>query len=263
MVQSRKGVVTSNQGLTPAASPTKLYLVNASGLAAFEPVYRALSSMLVYNPVPDEIRGAKAAKGTAYLNRPGSNLAETIFKLKATGPDRLARVLDYLRRISPSVLKIEARAADGNYYLRFELGHGTGAGEEFHTQNISDGTLRALAVLTALFQQSDRSPLTLIGLEEPEAGLHPAAAGVLFDSLVEASQLHQIVVTSHSPDLLDRDDIPENSLKAVEMLDGCTIIGEADDASKAALRQRLYTVGELMRMGQLRPEVAPDCTNAR
>jgi predicted ATPase len=258
-----RGVVTSNQGLTPAASPTKLYLVNASGLAAFEPVYRALSSMLVYNPVPDEIRGAKAAKGTAYLNRPGSNLAETIFKLKATGPDRLARVLDYLRRISPSVLKIEARAADGNYYLRFELGHGNGAGEEFHTQNISDGTLRALAVLTALFQQSDRSPLTLIGLEEPEAGLHPAAAGVLFDSLVEASQLHQIVVTSHSPDLLDRDDIPENSLKAVEMLDGCTIIGEADDASKAALRQRLYTVGELMRMGQLRPEVAPDCTNAR
>jgi predicted ATPase len=37
------GAVTSNQGLMPAVSEEKLYLVNASGLAAFEPVYRALS----------------------------------------------------------------------------------------------------------------------------------------------------------------------------------------------------------------------------
>jgi predicted ATPase len=41
------GVVTSNQGLTPAASDEKFYLVNASGLTPFEPVYRALSSIAV------------------------------------------------------------------------------------------------------------------------------------------------------------------------------------------------------------------------
>ena len=38
----RSGVVTSNQRVTPAASEEKLYLVNASGVPAFEPVYRAL-----------------------------------------------------------------------------------------------------------------------------------------------------------------------------------------------------------------------------
>jgi predicted ATPase len=172
-------------------------------------------------------------------------------------------VTDYLRRINPSVLKIDTGSADANYYLRFELDRGDGTGEEFLTQNVSDGTLRALAVLVALFQKSDRYPLTLIGLEEPEAGLHPAAAGVLFDSLIEASQFHQVVVTSHSPDLLDREDIPENSLRAVAMCDGGTIIGEVDEAGKAALRERLYTAGELMRMGQLRPEAAPDCADAR
>src|SRR5437660_209764 len=41
------GVVTSNQGVMPAASEEKLYLVNASGLGPFESVYRALSSITV------------------------------------------------------------------------------------------------------------------------------------------------------------------------------------------------------------------------
>jgi predicted ATP-dependent endonuclease of OLD family len=41
--------------------------------------------------------------------------------------------------------------------------------------------------------------------EEPEADLHPAAGSVLFDSLVEGSRTRRVVVTSHSPDLLDRE----------------------------------------------------------
>ena len=257
------GVVTSNQGLTPAASEEKLYLVNASGLAAFEPVYRILSSIAVYNPVPDEIRGFKSEKRFGNLDRTASALAETIFKLKTSNPERLARVLEYLRRINPSVLDIDAMSVDANYNLRFVLDRGSGIREEFPAQNISDGTLRALAVLVALFQKSDRYPVSLIGLEEPEAGLHPAAAGVLFDSLMEGSRFRQVVVTSHSPDLLDRDDIPENSLKAVAMREGRTIIGGVDETGRAALRERLYTVGELMRMDQLRPEDTTDCADAR
>jgi len=117
--------------------------------------------------------------------------------------------------------------------------------------------------LVALFQANDRSPLTLTGLEEPESGLHPAAAGVLFDALTEASRFRQVVVTSHSPDLLDRDDVPESAIQAVEMCDGLTVIGRVDSVGRAALRDRLYTPGELLRMNQLRPEAAPDCADAR
>ena len=42
-----------------------------------------------------------------------------------------------------------------------------------------------------------------MGIEEPELALHPAAAGVLIDSLREAADTAQVLVTSHSPDLLD------------------------------------------------------------
>ncbi|MEO8658451.1 MAG: AAA family ATPase [Bryobacteraceae bacterium] len=254
----RHGKVESNQGVTPAASEEKLYLVNASGLAAFEPVYRALSSIAVYNPVPDEIRGFKTEKRYRTLDRNGSALAETIFKLKRSSPERMARVTDYLRRINSSLLDVDAISVDANYDLRFHSDGGIGVTEEFPSQNASDGTLRALAVLVALFQERDRYPLTITGLEEPEAGLHPAAAGVLFDSLMESSHAGQIVVTSYSPDLLDRDDIPEDAIRAVAMSGGRTIIGPINGVARSALKERLYTAGELMRMDQLQPEGAPE-----
>jgi len=95
-----------------------LYLVNASGLGAFEPIYRALSSIAVYNPVPDEIRGFKPEKRYRNLDRTGSALAETIFKLETLGPERLARVTDCLRRINPGVLDFAAVSVDANYNLR-------------------------------------------------------------------------------------------------------------------------------------------------
>ncbi len=257
------GVVTSNHSVTPAASEEKLYLVNASGIAPFEGVYRALSSIVVYNPVPDEIRGFKSEKRYRNLDRSGSALAETISRLKELAPERLARVTDYIRRINPSIIDIDAVSVDSNYNLRFAVDRGHGLREDFPSQNMSDGTLRALAVLIALFQKSDRHSLTITGLEEPEAGLHPAAAGVLFDSLTEASHLGQVVVTSHSPDLLDRDDIPEDALRAVVMCEGRTIIGPVDRVGRSALREHLYTPGELLRMDQLRPEGSPTCADAR
>jgi predicted ATPase len=256
------GIVTSNQGVTPAASEARLYLVNASGIPAFEGVYRALSGIVVYNPVPDEIRGFKSEKRYRNLDRSGSALAEVISRLREQAPDRLARVTDYLRRINPGIIDIDAVAVDANYNLRFGVEWGHGVREDFPSQNMSDGTLRALAVLTALFQKSDR-PLSLTGLEEPEAGLHPAAAGVLFDSLIEGSHLGQVVVTSHSPDLLDRDDIPEDALRAVVMSEGRTIIGPVDHVGRSALREHLYTPGELLRMDQLRPEGSPTCADAK
>lgn len=71
--------------------------------------------MLVYNPVPDEIRRIKSATGIGSLNRTANNLAETIFKLKTSDLARVARLIDYLRRINPSVLNIDTGSADANY----------------------------------------------------------------------------------------------------------------------------------------------------
>ena len=88
----------------------------------------------------------------------------------------------------------------------------------FFASNMSDGTLRAFGVLLALFQVYRRhgaSSRRLVGIEEPEIALHPAAAGVLIDGLRDAAEHAQVLVTSHSPDLLDDDEIPADSILAV------------------------------------------------
>ena len=120
--------------------------------------------------------------------------------------------------------------------------------------NISDGTLRAFGVLLALFQAKDRpphDPISLVGIEEPEASVHPAAAGVLWDAMNEASHFTQVLATTHSVELLDRKDVGPESLLVVEMVDGETRIGPVDQVGQSIIRDRLATPGELLRQNQL------------
>ena len=121
---------------------------------------------------------------------------------------------------------------------------------------MSDGTLRALGVLLALFQVARGRDETnefppLIGLEEPETALHPAATKALLSGLREAAQHTQILVTSHSPDLLDDPDITTESIFAVHNIEGVAKLGKIDEAGRMALRESLFTAGELLRQNQL------------
>jgi predicted ATPase len=132
-----------------------------------------------------------------------------------------------------------------------------GVDYEFSSTSMSDGTIRAIAVLAALFQpRSLNGRLPLVGIEEPETALHPAAAGVLFDALTEASTHVQVIATSQSPDLLDREDLDPSVVRVAAMQDGLTLIGDVDEASREIARQKLYTLGELMRGDQLVPASA-------
>jgi predicted ATPase len=133
----------------------------------------------------------------------------------------------------------------------------------FLAANMSDGTVRALGILVALFQSGNGAGprVPLVGIEEPELALHPAAAGLLRDGLREASRSTQVIVTSHSGDLLDDDQIDADSILAVYAEGGATHIAPLDRAGRAALLNRLYTPGELLRMDQLRPD--PDSAPAK
>lgn len=89
------------------------------------------------------------------------------------------------------------------------------------------------------------------GIEEPETALHPAAAAALMNALREATRRTQIIVTSHSPDLIDQIDMSTDNLIAVQNTRGNTEIGIVDAASLEAIRTHLYSPGDLLRMDQL------------
>lgn len=240
----------------PAALPDRLFLVAASGTPEFRPVFDALSSIEVYNLNPRAIAAMQPPDPGEILRRDGSNAASVLQQLSADVQDRIGETLS---RIVPGVVGAQARTLGAQETIEFRQNvKGQAHPWTFLASAMSDGTIRAFAVLVAVFQAASgrvgRSVPLLIGLEEPEMALHPAAAGILLGALREGARYCQILVTSHSPDLLDSTDIPPDSLLAVESEDGVAIIGPIDAASAEMLRKKLFVPGELLRQRQLAPE---------
>ena len=249
------GTVTkTNMEVAPTAAKDRLYLVNASGLKEFRPVYEAFSRMGFYSLNLDKIKDLQAPDPGDLLTRDGSNLASVF---KQLSPAAKEYIKEYLATFVPNVDKIEARKYGPKEGLVFTQKVAKTEGpQRFLANNMSDGTLRALGILVALFQEhhDPTKRVLLVGIEEPEIVLYPAAAGVLLDALRDAANKTQIIITSHSPDLLDDKDLDPESILAVEVRDGITVIADIDEAGKSVVRDQLYTTGELLRIDQLQPD---------
>jgi predicted ATPase len=246
------------EGVFPPAVTDRLYLVSAAGLPQFRPVFDALSGMGFYNLNPDKIRELQSPDAGEVLRRDGSNLASVVGRLEKVNDGRLKeRIAEFLGQVVPGITGFNTQRVGHMESLEFKQ-RVTGAQHawNFPAINMSDGTLRALGSLVALFQAVGRPKVRLVGIEEPETALHPAASGVLRDCVLQASQFVQVVVTSHSSELLDDSTITPETIRAVEAADGRTLIAPLDKTSRTALRDRLYTAGELLRANQLNPDLS-------
>jgi predicted ATPase len=171
--------------------------------------------------------------------------------------DAKKRIVEFLSNVVPGVVDVEVKHVGKKETLEFRQTVGSNeAPWRFMAENMSDGTLRALGILTALFQAGAVSgkKVRLVGIEEPEVALHPGAAGVIRDALRSASRQLQVLVTSHSPDLLDDKSVSDEHIVAVAIRNGETILGPVDSTGRDAIREKLYTVGELLRLRQLTPD---------
>ena len=251
----KDSVVTTSVKAAPAAVKDRLYLVNASGLPEFRPVYDALSRMGFYSLNPDSIRDLQDPNPGDVLLRDGSNLTSVLAQLP---PPVKKHVEEYLAVVVPGVHAVDVKGFGPKETLEFRQDV---AGDKypwrFLANNMSDGTLRVLGILIALFQENHdtQKRVPLVGIEEPEIALHPAAAGVLLDGLRDAAHKTQVIVTSHSPDLLDNKDLDVDSILAVEAQNGTTAIAGVDDVGRTLLGKRLCTTGDLLRNDQLQPDL--------
>jgi predicted ATPase len=240
----------------PPASADRLYLVTVAGYPPLGRLYAALSSMGFYSLNPERIRDLQNPDQGELLSRDGSNLSAVFDVLTRREPQTAERVLEFLRLVVPGIEKVQSRTLGPKETLEFvERAGAEEKGRRFLASSMSDGTLRALGVIVALYQRpGSGASIPLVGIEEPEMALHPAAAGVLLDCLREASIARQALVTSHSPDLLDRGDIDVESILSVSSAEGRTFIGPVNSAGKRILQQRLRTAGDLMRINQMEPD---------
>jgi predicted ATPase len=228
---------SSDDRLPESISPDRLFLQIASARPFFQRVYRLLSSFGFYNLNLRVIRELQDPNVGDLLQSDGGNLAAVISTMRDRDPGALRRLEEYLGAVVPGVRGVSARhlGPKETIEIRQEV-----AGDRnpwrYLAANVSDGTLRALGVLAAVLQ-SGTTPtgIPLVTIEEPEIAIHPGASVRLMDALLEASHSRQLIVTTHSPDLLDHPRIDVDSILAVEAVGGNSLIAPVDDATRNAV----------------------------
>ncbi|MGK2915781.1 MAG: AAA family ATPase [Porticoccaceae bacterium] len=146
----------------------------------------------------DQTRNQPEAGPQERLSKGGENLANVIQYLKEQHSERLEQIFAVLRERIPRLERVEADAMpDGRLLLQIK---DAPFEQPVLSKFASDGTMKMLAYLTVLY---DPEPARFIGIEEPENFLHPRLLPELADECRAASERSQLLITSHSPFLLN------------------------------------------------------------
>ena len=245
------GLTSSVRGLEPALDPASLALPVVGGDARFSPVLRTLAGMRTYRIEPGKLREMQDPDSGLALKPDGSNAASVLQEIERHSPEEAERICEILATVAPSTIKVKTIKHGNKLTLRFSQDWGRKRPVNFEAFSMSDGTLRTVGLLSAVYQHP--AP-TLLAIEEPEATIHPGALGAVLDILRHASRRMQVVVSTHSPDVLDADWLQPDHLRIVEWQNGATRMAPVSSASRQALQSHLMGAGELLRSNALEPE---------
>lgn len=208
-------------------------------------VARDLLRTRIYTPFPfgpsaPVRRPQSADQPNDFLDPTGQNLGLVLSRIKQT-PETWKSLMDRFRSVYEAARDIDIFSEGGTVQIILDEGYRTPA------TRLSDGTLRWLFLTTLLL---DPQPPPVIALEEPELGLHPDLLPRLADLLKDASLRTQLIVTTHSPELVSAfSDAPEDVV-VCERYQGCT---EFRRLAAEPLKHWLesYSLGEAWRAGEI------------
>jgi len=238
--------------LKPAVEPGALALPLIGGDVRFAPVLKALAAMRVYAIEPAKLREMQDPDSGLSLRPDGANVTSVLQEIERQAPDDAERIGKILATIVPNTRRVGTIKHGKNLSLEFTQEWGQHKRLKFEAFSMSDGTLRAVGLLSAVYQRATPS---LIAIEEPEASMHPGALGAVLDLIQHAATKMQVVITTHSPDVLDAKWISDEHLRFVSWEEGATLVGPVSDASREALQRHLMGAGELLRANVLERRV--------
>jgi predicted ATPase len=241
--------VAGPQGLTPSLDETSLALPLIGGDARFQPLVQALQRISVYSIFPDTLRAPQKYSPVKPMDGHGSNWASVLKdQPKSSWKPEL---ISALQKLTGDIEDIKVTQAAGYLVVQFRHSHKQGIKPKWlDAAQESDGTLRIAGIVTALLQEP---PVPLIGIEEPELTVHPGAIPLLYDYLKQASRRSQVLVTTHSPELLDQMEADE--VRVVMRGPNGTTISPMAGPQRAAVREGLLTLGEVLRTEGLQPDL--------
>lgn len=163
----------------------------------FPSLANTLSGISVYQFSPQISRSPGAPSPNPKLSGYGQNLPSLIDWLSRKHPNKWASVLSAMRSIVPTLQSIETQ-----YLHTKTLGltfQEEGFSRPWTAEDVSDGTIQSLAILTALADPRN----DLLFVEEPENSVHPWIVRQLANQLKKLSREKQVFVTTHSPVILN------------------------------------------------------------
>jgi predicted ATPase len=193
------------------------------------------------------LRQAAVARMEERVSPDGQNLIPVLHTLYTSNRDfkrsldaamRAAFGNDYEELVFPP-------AADQRIQLRLRW---RSLKTEQSAANLSDGTLRFL-LLIAIF--ASPKPGDLIALDEPETGLHPSMLPIVAELAAEAAQRTQVILSTHSADLLDAfSEVALPTTTVANIAEGETRLSVLDGEELRRWTEQ-YRLGALMRSGEL------------
>ncbi len=208
-------------------------------------VSQALSAIQTVEINPTRVGELQDPSSTREFEPDGSNTASIFAEL----PANLRRELvDELGAIVPGIDQMETRRYADKVTFAFIQRIGKRERREFLAKQMSDGTLRAFSILLAMLQPARPA---LMVIEEPEIAIHLGALRTLVDILKQQSPQRQILLTTHSADIIDALDL--DSLRVVWFDGGESKIAPVAEHTRGPVKSGLVTPGELLRSDSLDP----------
>ncbi len=260
--ESDSAETTSKSGLLqPAQQEPALLLSQIRFLNEF-PVpswVRILFANMMFYPGFDVTRASalrtRAAdiKPVTTLSDNGDNLGTVLHEILTRYDFRSAaeELRDFLRVAYPAFEEIHCDTTFGTPPQVLVGVREKGMSRSMNLWDLSDGMLRFLCLATALL---DPRPSPLVAIDEPELGLHPGLLPVVAEMIKTAAERTQVLVTTHSPDLLNCFDIADVAVMA-RNADDAKVVWHRP-ANRKTLVQMLKdisseTLGDLHRSGEL------------
>ena len=188
-----------------------------------------------------EMRFPSYVEANRFLFSDANNLASMLYLYRHKYPTSYRQIATLMQRVMPGFEQFilePSRLNDTEIVLKWKQKNRE---YEFGPHQFPDGALRLVALSTVLLQPTEDLPM-LIGIDEPELGLHPHALELFSDIAIAASMNAQIILVTQSSTLVDYYD-PSNILVA-DQIDSATEFKNLD-GNKLKVWLERYSLGEL------------------
>jgi predicted ATPase len=222
----------------------RLYDLETNRKANFFKKY--LESWSYYSFDPVKLRSNAAIPMDRTLNSDGSNLCSVVYTLHNERPRDERKLVEAVRLVEPRLDLVSFQSPDPDHaYMFFE----DKQGHRFGVQNISEGTLRYMAMCFLVIANRKTEinadvPSPLIMIEEPENGIFVGHLKALFEKIDPSGKQGQFVFTSHNPYFIDLFDSALEGLHLVKSNGAQSFISQPNVEN---LKKRLgsFSLGEM------------------